>query len=407
MEKKKEIIFIGTYAAKNYLKELLEQKKYDQLAANQTEEYYIRGLSNVVDNIAVFSALVVASYPNNKYKSMPFNREIIDNGVVENVNFINLPIIRFICQIIELCKRINMYINQHKNESEITIIVYSMRLPYYIAAKYAKSLIPNAKCINIVPDVPVYMHMKENTIKSRLKSKFNQYLLLKLTKIFDGFVLYTETMRDIIKCDKKNSIVIEGIISSNKNIELDNGSIDEKKKIVMYAGGLDREYGVELLVKGFLKAKIPNSELHLYGKGNYVNEIQKISKENATVKYFGLVSPKTIKEKMTYVNLLVNPRPTKEEFTRYSCPSKTLEYMASGVPFLTTRLEGIPQEYFNYVYTIDDESIDGIANVLTNFFQEPLYYRQDKAKKAKEFILCEKNEKVQISKLIEFIKVLK
>ena len=111
MEKKKEIIFIGTYAAKNYLKELLEQKKYDQLAANQTEEYYIRGLSNVVDNIAVFSALVVASYPNNKYKSMPFNREIIDNGVVENVNFINLPIIRFICQIIELCKRINMYLS--------------------------------------------------------------------------------------------------------------------------------------------------------------------------------------------------------------------------------------------------------------------------------------------------------
>ena len=50
--------------------------------------------------------------------------------------------------------------------------------------------------------------------------------------------------------------------------------------------------------------------------------------------------------------LLVNPRPTTEEFTIYSFPSKNMEYMASGTPLLTTKLPGMPEEYHQYVLAI-------------------------------------------------------
>lgn len=64
--------------------------------------------------------------------------------------------------------------------------------------------------------------------------------------------------------------------------------------------------------------------------------------------------------------LLVNSRFTIEEFTKYSFPSKNMEYMASGTPLLTTKLPGMPQEYYPYVFLFDEETIDGYADAISN-----------------------------------------
>ena len=39
-----------------------------------------------------------------------------------------------------------------------------------------------------------------------------------------------------------------------------------------------------------------------------------------------------------------------------------IEYMCSGTPFLSSKLEGIPIEYYDYIYTIDQLSKDSVAN---------------------------------------------
>jgi len=38
--------------------------------------------------------------------------------------------------------------------------------------------------------------------------------------------------------------------------------------------------------------------------------------------------------------------------------------MASGVPLLTTKLPGMPEEYNDYVYLFDDESVQGMRKTL-------------------------------------------
>lgn len=397
----KEVLFIGTYAGEKYLKKLLAQKQYDQLAANQTEKFYINGLGEIIKKIYVLSALVVPSYPKGSL-TMPPNYEKIKYGFINNVRFINLPGIRFVSQISELRNAIKKWKARNAEKTEKIIIVYAMRLPFYMAAKFMKKLYPNAVYINIVPDIPIYMHMDNNSLLQRAKSKLNQEILLRESKIFDGFVLYTEAMKDVLRCNKKNSIVIEGIVESLENVPSYVNSKVNSKQIIMYAGGLNRRYGVKLLAEGFISAQIENTELHFYGNGDYAEELKKLSMENPSIKYFGLVSPDQIKKKMKEASLLVNPRPIDEEFTKYSCPSKTLEYMSSGVPFLSSRLQGIPEEYFEYIYSIDDVSISGISNALKMVFCDSLETRTKKAYEAQKFILLNKNEKVQVQKLISF-----
>lgn len=103
-------------------------------------------------------------------------------------------------------------------------------------------------------------------------------------------------------------------------------------------------------------------------------------------------------------SLLVNPRPTHEEFTKYSFPSKNIEYMSSGTPLLTTKLPGMPKEYYPYVFLIEDESTEGYANALADALsktEEELYVCGMKSKK---FVIGKKNSREQARRVIELIK---
>ena len=102
--------------------------------------------------------------------------------------------------------------------------------------------------------------------------------------------------------------------------------------------------------------------------------------------------------------LLVNPRPTNEEYTKYSFPSKNMEYMASGTPVLTTHLPGMPKEYNEYVFLLDEETEAGVAYALDSIFSRSTEELHQKGLAAKEFVMKEKNNVVQASKVLAKIK---
>jgi glycosyltransferase involved in cell wall biosynthesis len=110
-----------------------------------------------------------------------------------------------------------------------------------------------------------------------------------------------------------------------------------------------------------------------------------------------------IVEKEQEATLLVNPRPTHEEFVKYSFPSKTMEYMASGTPVLTTILPGMPKEYHPYVFLLEDESAEGICRKLKEVMSlsdEDLFRKGSEARK---FVLEQKNNVIQGKKILDML----
>ena len=103
------------------------------------------------------------------------------------------------------------------------------------------------------------------------------------------------------------------------------------------------------------------------------------------------------------VTLLVNPRPTGAEYTKYSFPSKNMEYMVSGTPVLTTNLPGMPIEYKKYVYLIDDESVEGLSEMLRTVLSKPREELLKKGVEAREFVLNNKNNIMQAQKVLEIL----
>ena len=139
----------------------------------------------------------------------------------------------------------------------------------------------------------------------------------------------------------------------------------------LYAGSVRKIYGLDRLVEGFLLADLPDTQLLIYGPGDYVPELQALAQKDSRIVYGGMLLSGQVVEEEMKASLLVNPRPTDEEYVQYSFPSKTMEYMASGTPVLTTDLPGMPREYLPYVNLIREETPQGIAKALTEVFAQP------------------------------------
>ena len=251
--------------------------------------------------------------------------------------------------------------------------------------------------VGIVTDLPDLLLGREDKIKNKIIHMYDRYVLL--TEQMNDYIVSKITHKD------KPYIVIEGMVDLNMKRETVLEEEKYSKKVCMYAGILDRKYGIEMLAKGFDKAHIPDAELHIYGDGDFREELQELCKRNSAIKYFGLKPNSYIVKEQQKATLLINPRPSNEEFTKYSFPSKNMEYLASGTPALLTRLPGIPEEYFQYTYVIENESVDGMASALIEVLRLSEKELMEQGNKAKEYVLRQKSNEKQAKKIIDWLEM--
>lgn len=264
--------------------------------------------------------------------------------------------------------------------------------------------------LGIVTDVPGHSsgaRRKTLSFINRQISKYGSKIVAKSLKKYDGYLLLTEAMNPIVNPQGKPYIVIEGHCDS-KMAQREN-LLENKQtpKVMMYAGGIHKEFGIQRLVDAFVAADIPGWECHIYGDGNYQKELTELCKTQTNVKYFGQQPNALVVENQLKATLMVNPRLTDAEYVKYSFPSKTLECMVSGTPLLTTNLPGMPKSYHEYVYLFGEETTKGFQAVLEQVLTLDEQTLWEKGQVAKRYALDEKNNVMQAKKLYDFAAALK
>lgn len=252
-------------------------------------------------------------------------------------------------------------------------------------------------CIGIVTDLPDMLG------ESGLARKMANYTISKCS----GYVLLTQAMNDRLNPEGKPYVILEGHADIAMGAKEPDLGKKKQPRICLYAGGVSRQYGLENLTEGFRRADLPNARLHIYGPGDYVEELRKIAEEDPRVFYGGMLLSSEVVDREMEATLLVNPRPTNEEFVKYSFPSKTMEYMASGTPVLTTVLPGMPREYHPYVYLMEDETAEGIGKALKAVLSQSDEVLFQKGNQARRFILENKNNVIQGKKILDLLETMK
>ena len=248
-------------------------------------------------------------------------------------------------------------------------------------------------CIGIVTDLPDMLG----------GSSFSKKLANFVIRHCTGYVLLTEAMNDYLNKQGKPYVILEGHADITMADRIPAMEKKTSPRICFYAGGVSKQYGLSNLVEGFRKADIPNTCLHIYGPGDYVEELEEIAAKDSRIFYGGMLLNTRIVEKEQEATLLLNPRPTDEEYVKYSFPSKTMEYMASGTPVLTTVLPGMPKEYHPYVYLLEDETAEGIAGKLREVLANSDEELFQKGQEARRFVLEQKNNVIQARKILEML----
>jgi len=334
--------------------------------------------------------------------SIPFTKKSI-NRLVFNVQSecenqieyryafsINIPFIKNICVFIySFFSTLSWCLKNKKGVVICDVLQVSVCVGSLLASKIAKRL-----CVGLVTDMPGY------SVKKRKISVVSKIMMLYINS-FDKYILLTEEMNELINQKNRPYCIMEGLVDSEmKLIEETNKS---EKKDIIYAGGLYEKYGVKMLIDAFIKLNDSTTELHLYGNGDLVKYIQEQIQKHSNILYHGAVANNEVVQAELKAFLLVNPRHTSEKLTRYSFPSKNMEYMVSGTPVLTTNLSGMPEEYKEYVFLLEKETVEGLKETFEHILNLPEEEVRMKGLKAKDFVLLKKNNVIQMKRIIDFI----
>ena len=404
------ILFIGKFYPQGIIDNIVEDTNGKVGFSNHNFELsLIEGFSKLPDiDLKVLTAPMVYSYPHNNrnafIKSISYNHK---NYTVKSIGFCNIAIINLLSQTLSLCKAIRNEIYSFNNDEGIAIIVNTPSLVLSSALFQAIRNIKDKKIKTtvIVPDVPECL-VKMNgkiTIKTRLVQHLNKHNA-RLSLLYDKYVYLTEAMNDFFHSNIHDCIVMEGLIDESRvSSKFIAPNYNDKKEIILYTGTLRRIFGVMDLIDAFVKANLTNAELWICGSGECANEITQLAIKNPQIKFYGLVNSQRALELQSQATILANPRSSTGSYTRYSFPSKTIEYLLAGRTVIMNRLPGIPTEYDKYIEYPDDESIESWANKLNGIVNENKDTRMKQSLAGRNFILENKTAAAQCKRILDFI----
>ena len=386
-----KLLYISALSSNRLISEIYKKSgKNPGFAVQKFSRLLVKGLiANGADVVALSNPPATEDR-----RKVSYGKETEEGVHYKYIPYLNVALLKHLCLFLYAFAYVLFWGCRNRREKAIVCDVLSISV---CMGSLLASKINRMRSVGVVTDI--YGLMVGNA-KASWIVRFAAYLNQCYISSFDRYVLLTSQMNERVNPKGNPHIVMEALCDLSM---AEHEVQDEEKaspRTVIYAGGISERYGLKMLAEAFVRANIPDTRLVYYGSGPYVEEFKKLCAAHPNLEYRGVAPNEEIVAEELKATLLVNPRPTTEEFTKYSFPSKNMEYMASGTPLLTTKLPGMPEEYHQYVYLFEEESVQGYVNALRKVLSLPADTLYVKGEQAKKFVLQNKNYVAQAQRVL-------
>ena len=393
-------IFCGNMFA-NIETDIMKMNVPPPVSSHKYQENLIRGLLANKQDVYVVNIPRVRYFPffpQIIFKKNTFRNPTGVKGI--NIGFINLPLLNYVSQRISLRKEL---CNLTRKDTNFTLISFNNYLPQNQAMVDTRNRRSNVLICNVLGDIHGGFGVRIASRYEGLKGKIIEKVESKqdyLSTKSDAFGFLTKFMAEALGVQRKPYVVVEGIYSGDKR-KVKN--MDSKEKIIFYAGAVEEEYDIIHLLRAFSMIKDQNFRLKIAGVGGAVEEVKKYSELDPRVSYLGYLTPEDVERKQRDATCLVNPRTSSHKYVKYAFPSKNMECLASGKPYVAHDLPCNPPEYIKYLQCPEDESDEALSKELVRVCLLPAEDRQRIGIKAQNFIITQKNPQMQCKKIVEMM----
>ena len=373
-----KIIFIGYVVPESCIKNY----SGTSIAGNKMQNGFLAGLHSSGAAVHCLTISPIAPFPKDKKIFIKRNLIFLDFGLQSTtVGFINIPCIKQLTQIIATSIELSKICN--KGDAVLTFNAFpQVGLPALIAKYFLK-----IKFIPLVADLPIDDAKSRGAISSLAR------------RMFDSLTKYTLTC-----CDKLivlNKHAAQRYAPGKSYISLDGGvdkselnrfcKMDEKIKNIVYTGALTNYSGIINLIDAIEYLDGYDVYLDIYGSGDIEDVINEKIRSNNRIRFFGKVSHQEALIHQSNAWLLVNPRSIDDDIASVTFPSKIFEYLLSGTPILSTKLNCFDKKYSEIIYFCDDNKPITIAAAIKKIIKTDLKEIREKTEAAYFFVSNEKN----------------
>lgn len=230
------------------------------------------------------------------------------------------------------------------------------------------------KIIGICTDSPSNISGTSRSYTMYLLSHANNY---------SGYIALTAGLNELFNANNRPHLILEGLVEENlvaKNTQYEN--------YFFFGGALLPRYGVYDLIKAF-KSFNKNNKYKLVFSGHHSDNknLKETIGDDKNIVYLGsiTISECLALEKGAIAN--INPRPFSEDLDRYSIPSKTLEYLTSGVPTISVKNSKLQKTVGDYIIWSKSSNEKDLVKVLNHVVSLTKSERQRLGQNAKEEVL--------------------
>lgn len=348
------------------------------------------------DALSVLSVYPVASFPKTKTVIVKSGRFSLDCGIkAKRIGFINVFILKQITQAFNVYRALKECIR--KNAADLVVCFN----PYWIFAEplfriRAKSL----KRVCIIADIPVTVPASYHALKRCLR-RYEIKNYYKTIKKFDGLIVLN---REVSKefAPELPYVVMDGGVTQEETQLQPLPCEEHDWKQILFTGALEPYNCVQEIIEAFLAADVDGSKLIICGFGTMADYVKEVAEKHPSIDYLGAVSNEKAKDLQRSSGLLMNIRSPDQYAMRLTFPSKVIEYMLSGTPVLTTKINGLGEDYLQNMF-VTEGSVTAIAEKIREICQIPIERRAIKAARAREFIINNKRYQKHCERIIPFL----